>query len=79
MTTTLTTLEQRETTASTSHTLIRLVGRYWNALSERRKRRRQIAELRALGTGALKDIGIDPSEVSSVVHGAGRDASRTRR
>jgi uncharacterized protein YjiS (DUF1127 family) len=46
---------------------------------ERRKRRRQIAELRSLGPGALKDLGMDPSEVASVVHGAGRDTSRIRR
>ena len=46
---------------------------------ERRKRRRQIAELRSLGPAGLRDIGIDPSEVSSVVHGAGRDASRIKR
>jgi uncharacterized protein YjiS (DUF1127 family) len=53
----------------------RLVAAY----VERRKRRRQIAELRSLGPGALKDIGIDPSEISSIVHGAGRDTSRIKR
>jgi uncharacterized protein YjiS (DUF1127 family) len=49
------------------------------AYSERRKRRRQMAELMSLGSGALKDLGIDRSEISSVVDGAGRDLSRITR
>ena len=46
---------------------------------ERRKRRGQIAELRSLGPGVLKDLGMDRSEISSVIYGAGRDTSRIKR
>ena len=46
---------------------------------EWRKRRHQIAELRSLGPGVLKDLGMDCSEIVSVVHGAGRDTSRIKR
>jgi uncharacterized protein YjiS (DUF1127 family) len=61
------------------HLIVSVCERFVAAYVERRKRRRQIAELRSLGRGALKDIGIDPSEISSIVHGAGRDTSRIRR
>jgi uncharacterized protein YjiS (DUF1127 family) len=49
------------------------------AYIERRKRRRHIAELSSLGAAVLKDIGIHPSEITSIVYGAGRDTSRIRR
>jgi uncharacterized protein YjiS (DUF1127 family) len=59
--------------------MVRIVEQFLAAQIERRKRRRQIAELRSLGPGALKDLGMDRSEITSVVHGAGRDTSRIRR
>ncbi len=42
-------------------------------------KRRAIAHLRSLPNHALKDIGIDRSEIASVVHGLGRDLSRRSR
>lgn len=37
--------------------------------AQHRKRRRALAELRGLGAHTLKDLAIDRSEISSVVHG----------
>ena len=61
------------------HSIARVLEQLLAAHSERRKRRRQMAELMSLGSGALKDLGIDRSEISSVVRGAGRDLSRIKR
>lgn len=61
------------------HSIVSACERLLAAHIARRRRRRQIAELRALAPGALKDIGMDPSEITSVVHGAGRDTSRIKR
>jgi len=61
------------------HDVAGILKRLFAAHIERRTRRRQIAELSSLGPRALKDIGIDPSEITSVVHFAGRDTSRIRR
>ena len=61
------------------HNVAGILERLFAAHIERRKRQLQIAELRSLGPGTLKDIGMDPSEITSVVHGAGRDISRIRR
>jgi uncharacterized protein YjiS (DUF1127 family) len=70
----------RQTTGRTwQHFVMGIFEQLVAAHVERRKRRRQIAELRSLGPGALKDIGIDRSEISSIVHGAGRDTSRIGR
>jgi uncharacterized protein YjiS (DUF1127 family) len=61
------------------HVVVAAFEKIIAAHTERRRRRRQIAELMSLGPRALKDIGMDPSEISSIVHGAGRDTSRIRR
>ncbi|MDJ0949044.1 MAG: DUF1127 domain-containing protein [Alphaproteobacteria bacterium] len=45
--------------------------------AERRRERRAVAQLRALDGRVLKDMGLDRTEIGSVVHGMGRD--RTRR
>ena len=42
-----------------------LLDRY----AQNRKKRRALAELRGLGARTLKDLAIDRSEISSVVHG----------
>lgn len=44
-----------------------------------RARRADRAELRALSSRTLKDIGIDRSEATSVVYGRGWDLSRRKR
>ena len=46
-------------------TIKRLLHRY----SEHRKRRRALAELRSVDPRTLKDMGIDRSEVTSLVYG----------
>lgn len=43
------------------------------------RKRRAMAHIRSLPNHALKDIGIDRSEIASVVHGLGRDRSRRNR
>ena len=44
--------------------------RAWlDRFAQRRHQRRALAELRGLGAGMLKDLAIDRSEISSVVHG----------
>ena len=42
------------------------------------QRRRAIRHLRSLSDHCLKDIGIDRSEIVSMVYGTGRDRSRRR-
>lgn len=46
-------------------TIKRLFRRYL----EHRKQRRALAELRSVDPGTLKDMGIDRSEVTSIVYG----------
>jgi len=46
---------------------------------ERRRRKREIAELISLGHGAWRDLGIDRTEILSIVHSAGRDTTRIKR
>ena len=49
------------------------------AWSQKRKRRADIANLRALSDHTLKDIGLHRSEINSVVYGCGSDLSRRKR
>ena len=51
----------------------------WRALRRWRKHRNAVASMQALDDRMLKDIGIDRSEIDSVVRGSGRDASRVNR
>ena len=57
----------------------RLYESYVTAFRKRRSRRAAIAQLHALEDRLLHDIGIDRSEIESVVHFAGRDPTRLRR
>ena len=41
-----------------------------------RQRRRDLAELRGLSSGALRDLGIDRSEASSIVNTSKKDRRR---
>jgi uncharacterized protein YjiS (DUF1127 family) len=50
-----------------------LLARGWRAYWDWRVRRTTILILRSLDRRALHDIGIDPSEIESLVHDAGRD------
>jgi uncharacterized protein YjiS (DUF1127 family) len=43
---------------------------------ERRKKRRALAELRSLDPRTLKDMGIDRSEVTSIVYGNANERRR---
>jgi uncharacterized protein YjiS (DUF1127 family) len=52
----------------------RRIGAF-NAFSSWRLRRRQRAELHALGDAALKDFGISRWEIDSIVNSPNRDAS----
>jgi uncharacterized protein YjiS (DUF1127 family) len=56
-----------------------LLQRAFRAWLTERERRRAIHELRALSDRALADIGIDRSEIESLVTAAARDRSRHRR
>lgn len=49
------------------------------AWRSRRARRREIAAIRAFGASALRDIGIDPSEVSSLVNTSSKGRKLTYR
>jgi uncharacterized protein YjiS (DUF1127 family) len=51
----------------------------WQALVRRLRRRQSVAKLRALDDRMLKDIGLKRSQIDSIVHGLGRDASRVKR
>ena len=59
--------------------VVSFIGQLISAYIERRGRRREIAELMSLGPGALRDLAIDPSEIRSIVHSAGRDTTRINR
>jgi uncharacterized protein YjiS (DUF1127 family) len=48
----------------------------WRQFRRWRRHRHAIAALQALDARMLKDIGITRSEITSVVSGLGRDASR---
>lgn len=56
-----------------------LVQHALRAWLRERQRRRAIHELQALSDRALADIGIDRSEIDSVVYGPARDRARHRR
>lgn len=66
--------------ASVAVRLIRNAKLYlkgWCAASKIRRRRKQaIRHLRALDTHLLRDIGIDRSEITSIVHGEGHERRR---
>ncbi len=47
------------------------VGCWAQAFANWRGRRRSVHDLRALDSRILKDIGIDRSEITSIVHGDG--------
>ena len=50
--------------------------RMYRAMRERSEHRRAVRELRAMNRHVLKDIGIDRSEIVSVIHG--QPGERTR-
>jgi uncharacterized protein YjiS (DUF1127 family) len=52
---------------------------HWRALQRWRRNAHAVAALEALDARLLKDIGIERSEIGSVVRGLGRDASRVDR
>lgn len=56
-----------------------ILSRCWQALRRWGQRRSAIAALHELDGRMLKDIGIDRSEIESVVHGLGCDPSRKAR
>ncbi len=58
-----------------SNAMARAVGR----LGLQYRKRRAMERVQALPNHVLKDIGIDRSEIASVVHGLGRDPSRHNR
>jgi uncharacterized protein YjiS (DUF1127 family) len=58
--------------------LTRLLA-WWANVKGWRHRKRAVAELRALDNRMLKDIGIERSEIESVVRGLRRDRSRVDR
>ena len=51
---------------------------FWERRAEARARRRAVAELRVLGGAALRDLAIDPSEITSVVHDTSGERRRSR-
>jgi len=55
-----------------------LVVRPLEVMARSYRRERALAELQALDNHMLRDLGIDRSEISSVVHGLTADASRRR-
>jgi len=55
------------------------LAKAWRALVRWHRLRMGAAELQALDNRMLKDIGIERSEIDSVVRGIGRDATRVER
>ena len=53
-----------------------LIARLWRAYWDWRVRRTTVLLLRSLDRRTLHDIGIDRSEIESIVHDAGRDRRR---
>jgi uncharacterized protein YjiS (DUF1127 family) len=58
--------------------LIQGLAQSWEFASIRRARNSTIAVLRALDDRTLKDIGIDRSEIESVVHAADEERKERR-
>jgi uncharacterized protein YjiS (DUF1127 family) len=56
-----------------------LLQDFVEALRARHRRRRAVADLQALSDRSLADIGIDRSEIGSLVLGLRRDSSRRSR
>ena len=61
------------------HLIARSFEQFIASYVERRRRQREIAELMSLGPGAWRDLGIDRTEILSIVHSAGRDTTRIKR
>jgi uncharacterized protein YjiS (DUF1127 family) len=61
------------------HVIARFFEQLVASYIERRRRQREIAELMSLGPGAWRDLGIDRTEILSIVHSAGRDTTRIKR
>lgn len=59
------------------HAAASAISRAWTAYLERRTRRAAVLMLQSLDAHTLHDIGIDRSEIESVVHG--RPAERKHR
>ena len=64
---------------TSQHFIARSFEQLVASYTERRRRQREIAELMSLGHGAWKDLGIDRTEILSIVHNAGRDTTRIKR
>ncbi len=64
--------------AALGQLIVRASRGIWRAVSERRARRRTVAELRQLDNRALADIGIDPYDITGAVDRlfASQDAER---
>lgn len=56
--------------------LVFALRRFWSAALDWRERRATVALLQSLDRRTLKDIGIDPQEIESLVYG---DEDRRRR
>jgi uncharacterized protein YjiS (DUF1127 family) len=55
---------------------VRLVRNSWRVYWDWRARKATILLLQALDARTLRDIGISPSEIESLVHGSGSDRCR---
>lgn len=53
-----------------------MANRLWNAYRGWRARRQMLRTLYSLDRATLKDLGISPYEVESLVYGNGRDHAR---
>lgn len=60
----------------TVHTICARIGRAWAAYWSGRARRATVVMLQSLDGRTLKDIGIDRSEIESVIYGQPDDRRR---